>query len=75
MPPGPFFSSRPVGNFFGSKSALIPPPQLLGPIVWHAWVYAGTANANFYYGVTLVQVHNHVVHYDVMHYYVMYYVI
>lgn len=25
----------------------------LGPIVWHLWIYSNSANANFYFGVTL----------------------
>lgn len=25
----------------------------LGPIVWHLWIYSRSANANFYFGVTL----------------------
>lgn len=25
----------------------------LGPIVWHSWIYSRSANANFYFGVTL----------------------
>lgn len=25
----------------------------LAPIVWHLWIYSGSANANFYFGVTL----------------------
>lgn len=25
----------------------------LGPTVWHLWIYSGSANANFYFGVTL----------------------
>ncbi|KAK6620363.1 hypothetical protein RUM44_006764 [Polyplax serrata] len=25
----------------------------LGPTVWHLWIYAGSANANFFFGVTL----------------------
>lgn len=23
------------------------------PTVWHLWIYSGSANANFYFGVTL----------------------
>ncbi|KAF5306015.1 hypothetical protein FQR65_LT07508 [Abscondita terminalis] len=26
---------------------------LLGPTVWYLWIYSGSANANFYFGVTL----------------------
>ena len=26
----------------------------LGPSMWHMWVYLGSANANFYYAVTLL---------------------
>lgn len=25
----------------------------LGPTVWHLWIYSGSANANFFFGVTL----------------------
>lgn len=25
----------------------------LGPAVWHLWIYSGSANANFFFGVTL----------------------
>lgn len=24
-----------------------------GPIMWYLWIYAGSANANFYFGMTL----------------------
>ncbi|GLH06978.1 Uncharacterized protein GBIM_12552 [Gryllus bimaculatus] len=27
--------------------------SVLGPIVWHLWIYSRSANANFYFGVTL----------------------
>ena len=27
---------------------------VLAPIFWHMWIYAGTANANFYFAITLV---------------------
>ncbi|XP_015924448.1 phosphatidylinositol glycan anchor biosynthesis class U protein [Parasteatoda tepidariorum] len=26
---------------------------LLGPTLWHLWIYSGSANANFYFGITL----------------------
>ncbi|XP_067002406.2 phosphatidylinositol glycan anchor biosynthesis class U protein [Anabrus simplex] len=35
-----------VGCFFLITS-------VLGPIVWHLWIYSRSANANFYFGVTL----------------------
>lgn len=25
----------------------------LGPVLWHLWIYSRSANANFYFGVTL----------------------
>jgi hypothetical protein len=25
----------------------------MGPVVWHLWIYSRSANANFYFGVTL----------------------
>ena len=27
--------------------------SVLAPILWHLWIVMGTANANFYFGVTL----------------------
>lgn len=27
--------------------------SVLGPLLWHLWIYANSANANFYFGVTL----------------------
>lgn len=35
-----------VGCFFLITS-------VMGPIVWHLWIYSRSANANFYFGVTL----------------------
>ncbi|KAJ9597871.1 hypothetical protein L9F63_011272 [Diploptera punctata] len=35
-----------VGCFFLTTS-------VMGPIVWHLWIYSRSANANFYFGVTL----------------------
>jgi phosphatidylinositol glycan class U len=26
----------------------------LAPVLWHLWIFAGSANANFYFAVTLV---------------------
>ena len=26
----------------------------LGPAMWHMWIYLGSANANFYYAITLL---------------------
>jgi len=26
---------------------------LLGPVLWYLWIYAGSANANFYFAITL----------------------
>ena len=26
----------------------------VAPILWHLWIYAGSANANFYFAITLV---------------------
>ena len=35
----------------------------LFPVLWHLWIYAGSANSNFYYAITLLfnvaQVHTH----------------
>ncbi|XP_005986813.1 phosphatidylinositol glycan anchor biosynthesis class U protein [Latimeria chalumnae] len=28
--------------------------SLLFPVLWHLWIYAGSANSNFYYAITLV---------------------
>ncbi len=27
--------------------------SVLAPILWHLWIIMGTANSNFYFGVTL----------------------
>ena len=27
---------------------------ILAPILWYLWIYAGSANANFFYAVTLM---------------------
>lgn len=27
---------------------------VFGPIMWHLWIYSGSANANFYFAITLV---------------------
>ena len=27
---------------------------VMAPIQWHLWIYAGSANANFYFAITLV---------------------
>jgi len=27
---------------------------VLAPVMWHLWIYAGAANANFYFAITLV---------------------
>lgn len=27
--------------------------SMFAPTVWHLWIYSGSANANFYFGVTL----------------------
>lgn len=27
---------------------------VLGPIMWYLWIFAGSANANFYFAITLV---------------------
>lgn len=26
----------------------------LFPVLWHLWIYAGSANSNFYYAITLL---------------------
>lgn len=28
--------------------------SVLAPVLWHLWIYANSANANFYFGVTLI---------------------
>ncbi|GLV45526.1 Phosphatidylinositol glycan anchor biosynthesis class U [Carabus blaptoides fortunei] len=38
-------------GFFVSCCFLI--STVLGPVVWHLWIYSRSANANFYFGVTL----------------------
>jgi len=27
---------------------------VMAPVLWHLWIYAGSANANFYFAITLV---------------------
>lgn len=27
--------------------------SLLFPVLWHLWIYAGSANSNFFYAITL----------------------
>jgi GPI-anchor transamidase subunit U len=39
-------------NFIVISTFLV--TSILGPTVYHLWMYAGSANANFYFGVTLV---------------------
>ncbi|XP_008319495.3 phosphatidylinositol glycan anchor biosynthesis class U protein [Cynoglossus semilaevis] len=35
-------------------SCLLLASSLLFPVLWHLWIYAGSANSNFYYAITLV---------------------
>ena len=28
--------------------------SIVGPILWHLWIHSGSANANFYFSMTLV---------------------
>lgn len=37
--------------FLGSSLSLL---AALGPAMWYMWIYLGSANANFYYAVTLL---------------------
>jgi GPI-anchor transamidase subunit U len=39
-------------NFIVISTFLV--TSILGPTVYHLWIYANSANANFYFGVTLV---------------------
>lgn len=39
-------------NFVVTTTFLV--TSILGPVVYHLWMYANSANANFYFGVTLV---------------------
>ncbi|XP_055639754.1 phosphatidylinositol glycan anchor biosynthesis class U protein [Toxorhynchites rutilus septentrionalis] len=39
-------------NFIVGATMLV--TSVLGPTVWHLWIYSNSANANFYFGVTLV---------------------
>lgn len=37
--------------FLGGSLCLL---AVLGPAMWHMWIYLGSANANFYYAATLL---------------------
>lgn len=39
-------------NFIVVATLLV--TTVLAPVVWHLWIYSRSANANFYFGVTLV---------------------
>ncbi|XP_062547583.1 phosphatidylinositol glycan anchor biosynthesis class U protein [Armigeres subalbatus] len=39
-------------NFIVGATMLV--TSILGPTVWHLWIYSNSANANFYFGMTLV---------------------
>lgn len=39
-------------NFIVAGTFLV--TSVLAPVVWHLWIYSSSANANFYFGVTLV---------------------
>ncbi|XP_053695438.1 phosphatidylinositol glycan anchor biosynthesis class U protein [Sabethes cyaneus] len=39
-------------NFIVGATMLV--TSILGPTVWYLWIYSNSANANFYFGVTLV---------------------
>lgn len=39
-------------NFIVGATFLV--TSVLAPVVWYLWIYSGSANANFYFGVTLV---------------------
>lgn len=39
-------------NFIVGATMLV--TSILGPAVWYLWIYANSANANFYFGMTLV---------------------
>ncbi|XP_058818659.1 phosphatidylinositol glycan anchor biosynthesis class U protein [Topomyia yanbarensis] len=39
-------------NFIVGATMLV--TSILGPTVWYLWIYANSANANFFFGVTLV---------------------
>jgi GPI-anchor transamidase subunit U len=39
-------------NFVVGATFLV--TSVLAPTVWHLWIYANSANANFYFGVTLI---------------------
>lgn len=39
-------------NFIVGATFLV--TSVLAPVVWHLWIYSASANANFYFGVTLV---------------------
>ncbi|XP_068120314.1 phosphatidylinositol glycan anchor biosynthesis class U protein [Hyperolius riggenbachi] len=44
--------SRFLRNIF-IVSCMIVVCSLLFPVLWHLWIYAGSANSNFYYAITL----------------------
>jgi GPI-anchor transamidase subunit U len=39
-------------NFIVGATFLV--TSVLAPTVWHLWIYSNSANANFYFGVTLI---------------------
>lgn len=39
-------------NFIVGATMLV--TSVLAPTVWHLWIYNNSANANFYFGVTLI---------------------
>lgn len=47
-----FFSFAVLRNIFILSCMLIA-CSLLFPVLWHLWIFAGSANSNFYYAITL----------------------
>lgn len=47
------FSSPVLRNIFLVSCVLLACSALF-PVLWHLWIYAGSANSNFYYAITLL---------------------
>ena len=48
---GGFMFAEIVGGMLSGSLALL---CALGPAMWHMWIYLGSANANFFYAITLL---------------------
>lgn len=50
----PGFSCCPVLRNIFLVSCVLLACSALFPVLWHLWIYAGSANSNFYYAITLL---------------------